>query len=93
MKTIVNMGGRSVLYHSATCPAAVMIAEVLADRMAELHLDKHALADRCKHTGRRVCATTIDTLLSGVSNPRLDTLEALAEALELNLTLTFPPPT
>lgn len=93
MKAIVNhSNGRSLLYDSTACPAPAFLAEVLADRMAELHLDKHALSALCGEDGHRVCVTTIDTILDGISNPRLETLAALADTLRATITVTFEGP-
>lgn len=93
MHLIVSSPNRSLLYDTFVSPIHAILAEIVADRMAQLSIDMHTLAN-CP-TGK-LSKHTIVNVLDGISNPTAVTLVHLADALGLDITINVreesPPP-
>lgn len=84
MHLIVSSPNRSLLYDTFESPIHAILAEIVADRMAQLSIDVRSLV---KCASAQLSKHTIVNVLDGISNPTAVTLVHLADALGLDITI------
>lgn len=89
MHLIVSSPNRSLLYDTFESPIHAILAEIVADRMAQLSIDVPTLA---KCASSQLSKHTITDVLGGIRNPRASTLVRLADALDLDITIKYRDP-
>lgn len=86
MHLIVSSPNRSLLYDTFVSPIHAILAEIVADRMAQLSIDERSLANG---PSCQLSMHTIANVLDGIGNPRATTLVRLADALALDITIKY----